>query len=145
MTDDTESSPLLDGDGSHEQTDEDTLKPGSNRLDVSLAIKIGSTMVSFSTLGLFNSSIGAVLPLLSSYYHLSDLHVSLLFLAGPVGYILAAQGSDTIHRRFGQRGIAVVGPIFQILATFVIATHPSFWLVLIGFALQVSYLGGYFF
>ncbi|KAH7095473.1 major facilitator superfamily domain-containing protein [Paraphoma chrysanthemicola] len=132
-TDDTESSPLLDGD---EQMDEDVLRPGSHKLDVSLAIKIASTMVSFSTLGLFNSSIGAVLPLLSSYYHLSDLHVSLLFLAGPAGYILAAQSSDTIHRRFGQRGIAFVGPMFQILATFVIATHSSFGLVLIGFALQ---------
>ncbi|KAF2022828.1 MFS general substrate transporter [Setomelanomma holmii] len=93
-------------------------------------------MVSFSTLGLFNSSIGAVLPLISQYYNLTDFHVSLLFLAGPAGYIIAAQCSDAIHHHFGQRGIAIIGPIVQIIATFSIALHPSFSWVLVAFAFQ---------
>ncbi|KAI8941430.1 hypothetical protein NX059_002652 [Plenodomus lindquistii] len=93
-------------------------------------------MFSFSTLGLFNSSIGAVLPLLSNHYNLTDLHVSLIFLTGPVGYVIAAQCSDTIHARFGQRGIAIVGPIFQFISTATVAAHPSFGMVLVAFAFQ---------
>jgi fucose permease len=93
-------------------------------------------MVSFSTLGLFNSSIGVVLPPIRHHYSLTDLHVSVLFLASPLGYIFAAQCSDIIHQRFGQRGIAITGPIFQILANLIIALHPRFGWVLVAFGLQ---------
>ncbi|KAH3906079.1 hypothetical protein HBH56_208210 [Parastagonospora nodorum] len=93
-------------------------------------------MVSFSTLGLFNSSIGAVLPPIRHHYNLTDLHVSVLFLASPLGYIFAAQCSDIIHQRFGQRGIAITGPVFQILANLIIALHPRFGWVLVAFGLQ---------
>ncbi|KAH7414000.1 major facilitator superfamily domain-containing protein [Phaeosphaeria sp. MPI-PUGE-AT-0046c] len=98
-------------------------------------------MFSFSTLGIFNSSIGAVLPLMSRHYNLTDLHVSFLFLAGPVGYILAAQFSDTVHWHFGQRGIAFLGPTLQIIATLAIGLHPRFELVLAGFAIAGSGIG----
>jgi fucose permease len=134
--DNNESSPLLvehtdlNDAGHHAHSHSKTPK------DYSLALKIGAAMVSFTSLGLFNSSIGAVLPLISRYYSLTDLHVSLLFLASPLGYIFAAQFSDAIHRRFGQRGIAVIGPFFQLVATFMIALHPRFGWVLVAFALQ---------
>lgn len=101
-----------------------------------LAFKIAAAMFSFCTLGLFNSSMGAVLPLLSHHYHLSDLNVSLIFLAGPVGYVIAAQFSDVLHDRYGQRGIAVIGPIFQFISTATAASHPSFGMMLIAFGFQ---------
>lgn len=102
----------------------------------SQAFKIAAAMYSFVTLGLFNSSMGAVLPLLSRYYNLTDLHVSSIFLVGPIGYVFAAQCSDAIHYRFGQRGIAVAGPLLQIMSTAFAAAHPRFGLVLVAFALQ---------
>ncbi|KAF1840640.1 MFS transporter-like protein [Cucurbitaria berberidis CBS 394.84] len=106
-------------------------------MDGRLAFKIAAAMYSFSTLGLFNSSIGAVLPLLSHHYNLTDLHVSLIFLAGPIGYVIAAQCSDTVHDRFGQRGVAVVGPLLQLVATGIVAAHwDSFGVVLCAFAIQ---------
>jgi fucose permease len=136
MTDNNESSPLL-GDGIDDTTDErDTSPHASGKMDNRLLFKIAAAMYSFITLGLFNSSIGAVLPLLSKHYKLTDLQVSSIFLAGPVGYVLAAQCSDTIHYRFGQRGIAVTGPVLQIIATVTAAAHPSFGLVLVAFAFQ---------
>lgn len=132
QTHDNESSPLLNG-----HVIEDGVDTGAFRKpDLTLSLKIAAAMYSFSTLGLFNSSIGAVLPLISHHYSLMDLHVSLLFLAGPIGYIIAAQCSNGVHYRFGQRGIAVIGPIFQIVATLLIAQHPSFMWILVGFAIQ---------
>jgi fucose permease len=105
-------------------------------MNTRLIFKICAAMYSFSTLGLFNSSIGAVLPLLSTHYSLTDLQVSSIFLAGPIGYVIAAQCSDKMHYRFGQRGIAISGPLLQILATATAATHPRFGLLLLAFMCQ---------
>ncbi|KAL6704804.1 hypothetical protein ACN47E_007608 [Coniothyrium glycines] len=107
-----------------------------DKMDLPLAFKIAAAMLSFVTLGLFNSSIGAVLPLLSRHYNLSDVHVSSIFLAGPIGYIIAAQCSDSVHYRFGQRGIAVLGPALQIIATTLAASHLNFAAILTAFAIQ---------
>lgn len=101
-----------------------------------LGPKIAAAMFSFAMLGLFNSSIGALLPLISTHYHLSDLHVSLIFVVGPLGYILAAQISASIHHRFGQFGIALLGPTLQIVAAGLLSLHPHFVIVLVGFAIQ---------
>jgi fucose permease len=131
-----EDSPLLPDDSRPASDEQDTSKSVGEKMDSRLIFKIAAAMCSFVTLGLFNSSIGAVLPLLSQHYHLTDLQVSFIFLAGPVGYVIAAQCSDTIHYRFGQRGIAVAGPLLQIIATATVTGHPSFGLVLVAFAFQ---------
>ncbi|KAI4675287.1 uncharacterized protein J4E84_010179 [Alternaria hordeiaustralica] len=115
---------------------EETENANDGTMDTRLVLKIAAAMYSFVTLGLFNSSIGAVLPLLSRHYNLTDLQVSSIFLVSPIGYVIAAQCSDTVHYRFGQRGIAVAGPLLQILATATAATHPSFGLLLLAFTFQ---------
>ncbi|KAF3005657.1 hypothetical protein E8E13_003921 [Curvularia kusanoi] len=135
-----ETAPLLGNNSSHSTT----LPPSSPTSqhpplqDVSrqLAFKISAAMFSFFTLGLFNSSIGALLPSLSTFYSLTDTHVSLIFLVGPVGYILAAQTSSVVHYYFGQFGVALAGPLLQLVAAAVLATHPKFGLVLLGAAVQ---------
>lgn len=116
----------------------DTRDPKNLRSNVSIrfALKVAAAMYSFATLGLFNSSIGALLPQISTHYDLSDLHVSLVFVVGPLGYIVAAQMSATIHHRFGQFGIALIGPVLQVIAAGLLSLHSHFGLVLIGFAVQ---------
>lgn len=106
----------------------------SNGSPGNLYFRIGAAMYSFAVLGVFTSSIGVMLHPMSKHYSLSDIHVSLIFLVGPVGYIIAAQSNDFIHSKFGQRGIAFLGPLFHILAAVAIATHPPFPLILIAFA-----------
>ncbi|KAF2131310.1 MFS general substrate transporter [Dothidotthia symphoricarpi CBS 119687] len=113
-------------------TSKPTLPPKSAPLN----LKIAAAMFSFTTLGLFNSSTGVTLPLISHHYTLTDLHVSLIFVAGPLGYIAAAQLSSAMHHQFGQRGIAVLGPLLQILAAGLIGAHLRFGVVLLGFAVQ---------
>ncbi|KAJ5058706.1 MFS transporter-like protein [Bipolaris maydis] len=132
-----EASPLL---GDHSRTsvatEQGASQAESETMNARLIFKIAAAMYSFATLGLFNSSIGAVLPLLSQHYNLSDIQVSSIFLAGPIGYVLAAQFSDAVHYRFGQRGIAFAGPILQVIATATVAAHPGFGLILVAFAFQ---------
>jgi fucose permease len=135
-TSDNERSPLLAGSSVLNASDDEALPHISDKAESTVILKIAATMLSFSTLGLFNSSIGAILPIISRDYAQTDLRVSLLFLAGPIGYIIAAQCSNKIHHLFGQRGIAAVGPILQIIATTSIATRPNFEILLLAFAVQ---------
>lgn len=99
-----------------------------------IAWRVIAASFSFAVLGLFQSSVGVLLQPLSQHYSLSDLHVSLIFIVGPVGYIIAAQSSDFIHCKWGQRGIAIIAPTLHILGALVIAAHPPFGIVLVGFA-----------
>lgn len=98
----------------------------------SFIVKLASAMYSFFTLGLFVASVGVVLPHLEAFYTLTDTQVSLIFLVVPIGYISAAQLNDLIHRNFGQRGVATLGPIFQLVAAVIVCSHPPFWLLLVG-------------
>lgn len=134
----SETSPLLDENTGPNIIEDDggTAHPNPSTKDTRLHLRIAAAMYSFATLGLFNSSIGAVLPLLSSHYSLTNLNVSFIFLAGPIGYVVAAQCSDAIHVRYGQRGIAFFSPLLQFIATAVAATRPRFGMVFVAFALQ---------
>lgn len=81
---------------------------------------------SFVVLGLFVSTIGVTIPHIQDDYRLTDIHVSAIFLVGPVGYCLASSLSNRIHLRFGQRGIAVLGPACHLLYAVTGALHPPF-------------------
>ena len=131
-----EGAPLLSGHSTGLQFDPSTFRNVPTKVSTQLAFKIAAAMYSFAILGLFNSSIGALLPLISSHYGLSDLHVSLIFVVGPLGYIVAAQASSLIHHHFGQFGIALIGPALQIISAGLLSLHPNLGLTLLGFAVQ---------
>jgi fucose permease len=102
----------------------------------STRIKIGSAMFSFIILGLFTSSIGVMLPPLSTYYNLSDVHVSLIFLFVPFGYIIGASSNSLVHHHFGQRGIAVLGPALHMISAVALGLHPPFSILLAFFSVN---------
>ncbi|KAH7416643.1 MFS transporter-like protein [Cadophora sp. MPI-SDFR-AT-0126] len=99
-----------------------------------MTLRVCAAMYSFAFLGLFASSIGVMLQPLTRHYSLTDIHVSLVFVVGPVGYIIAAQLSSPVHWKLGQRGVAVIAPTLHILGVLLIATHPPFPIVLVAFA-----------
>lgn len=102
----------------------------------SIRLKIFATMVSFVTLGMYTSSIGVMLPALSTHYDLGDLNVSFIFLVVPLGYVLAASLNSPIHSRYGQRGIAFSGPLLHVASAILVGLHPDFSVLLFAFALM---------
>lgn len=80
------------------------------------------------------SSIGVMLPHIRTHYALTDTSVSLIFLLGPLGYILAASSNALIHQHLGQRGIACIAPVFHLFSAIVLALHPPFPVLLLAFA-----------
>jgi fucose permease len=112
-----------------------------NHIPRHISLRIGAAMYSFVILGLFQSSVGVMLQPLSQWYSLGDLYVSFIFVVGPVGYVIAAQFSDTVHRKYGQRGVAIFAPALHISGALVIATHPPFGIVLVAHATVALGLG----
>ncbi|KAI1134517.1 MFS general substrate transporter [Hypoxylon sp. FL0543] len=104
-----------------------------------LLSRIAAAMFSFVVLGMMVSTLGVMVPRFEEHYGLSDFRVSFVFLVWPVGYLGAAYLNGAVHRRFGQWGIAVAGPLFHIVFAAVAALHPPFPVLLV--ALAVGSLG----
>ena len=82
-----------------------------------------------------DASYGPLLPYLETYYDLSYLIVSLVFLSPFVGYTLSALINNSIHMKFGQRGVAVIAPTAHLIAYIVICLHPPYPVLVVAFIL----------
>jgi fucose permease len=96
--------------------------------------RIAATMFCFAVLGLFTSTTGVLLPHLEHDYELSDSQASLIFLAVPVPYLLAAQMNSWVHSKLGRRGIAILGPLAHAAASVGASQRPPFIIFLLCFA-----------
>ncbi|KAL2064524.1 hypothetical protein VTL71DRAFT_3661 [Oculimacula yallundae] len=123
-----ESSLLGESDASSTRTQDELPHPW-------MFLRVIAAMYAFAFLGLFTASIGVMLQPLIDHYLLSDLEVSLVFVVGPVGYIIAAQLNNQVHWNFGQRCIAILAPALHTIGVLIIATHPPFVFVLVAFAI----------
>lgn len=95
--------------------------------------RIATAMFCFSAMGMLVSTIGLMLPSLEAHYHLNDAQVSLIFTVAPLGYILATFLTHAVHTRFGRRGIALVSPALQLVATLGAGSHPRSYALFVGF------------
>lgn len=56
-----------------------------------------------------------------------------MFLSPLVGYVAAALSNNVLHLRFGQRGVAIAGPLAHLIAYIVIALHPPYPVLIVVF------------
>ncbi|KAG4427546.1 hypothetical protein IFR05_016970 [Cadophora sp. M221] len=73
--------------------------------------------------------------ILRQYYHANYLTVSVLLLSPVVGYTIAAFTNNAIHNRYGQRGIAIIGPGLHVIAFLAVALHPPYQVLILVFVL----------
>jgi fucose permease len=87
----------------------------------------------FAVMGMNDAAYGAVIPYLEEYYNLSYTVISLIFLSPFVGYTLAALVNNAVHMKFGQRGVAFVGPFCHLVAYVIICVHPPYPVLIIAY------------
>ena len=102
---------------------------------------LGGTYISFLMLGMNDATPGALIPYLERYYDLSYTVVSLIFLSPFVGYTVAAGANNSIHRKFGQRGIAFIAGICHVIAYMTFSLHPP-WPVIVVFCISSGFGNG---
>ncbi|KAF1970310.1 MFS general substrate transporter [Bimuria novae-zelandiae CBS 107.79] len=88
---------------------------------------------SFIVMGANDAAYGALIPYLQEYYHLTFVVISLVFLSPLVGYTASALLNNTIHLKFGQRGVAFLSPGCHIIAYVIIAVHPPYPVLVVVF------------
>lgn len=81
----------------------------------SLAVPIGLAFFGFGLVGINGGANGVLLPSLSSYYHVNDAVLGLLFLVSSIGYFLSALGSGLLTEKLGIRWFLILGTVILII------------------------------
>ncbi|KAL3436140.1 MFS general substrate transporter [Aspergillus tetrazonus] len=89
-----------------------------------------ATFASFAVVGASDGVYGALVPYLRDDYKLSTTVVSLIFMTPFAGYTIATLIVNKIHMTFGQRGIAIIGPLCHIVPFVIMAIRPP-WPVML--------------
>ncbi|THY38347.1 MFS general substrate transporter [Aureobasidium pullulans] len=97
--------------------------------------RVPVTFWSLAVTGMNDASYGPLLPYLESYYNLSYVIVSLVFLSPFVGYTISALINNSIHMKFGQRGVAFIAPTAHLIAYIIICLHPPYPVLVVAFIL----------
>ena len=80
-----------------------------------LVLKLTAVVLNFLITGLSASAIGAMIPDIEAFYDLKNGPTAFIFPAQLAGYLTAVGAIQSIHYRFGRRGIALFGPLCRIL------------------------------
>ena len=95
--------------------------------------RVCATFWSFIVMGLNDATYGAIIPYLEDYYNLTYTVVALVFLSPFLGYNIAALLNNWIHLKFGQRGVAFMGPICHLVSYIITSLHPPYPVLVISF------------
>ncbi len=85
----------------------------------------------FILIGISSGAPGVLLPSLSTYYHVNNATIGLLFLVSSIGYFLSAFASGILVERLGMRGFLLVGAGAFLLGTFGFGLEPPFAVILL--------------
>ncbi|ETI21928.1 hypothetical protein G647_05998 [Cladophialophora carrionii CBS 160.54] len=97
--------------------------------------KLLSVIFDFFIMGVCQTAVGALIPDIERFYHLSDGPTASLFVAHMGGYLCATAVIQHLHLRLGRRGIALLAPLFRLSAAALLATGPSFNVALATYSL----------
>ncbi|KAJ6028315.1 hypothetical protein N7540_003891 [Penicillium herquei] len=72
---------------------------------------------------------------LQTFYGITYLEVSLIFLSPIVGFIISTLANHTLHQKLGTRGVAAIGGICQLIAYIIASFHPPFYGLVLAYVL----------
>ncbi|KAF1841261.1 MFS general substrate transporter [Cucurbitaria berberidis CBS 394.84] len=85
--------------------------------------------------GINDSVVGALIPYMESYYHISYSLMSLVFVGNAVGFIVAAFFTNTILGKIGRAKTLILAELIQLSAYIILVCTPPYPLVIISFFL----------
>ncbi|KAF4457268.1 tetracycline resistance, partial [Fusarium albosuccineum] len=90
------------------------------------AFRVAAVFWSLFVSGANDAAYGALIPYLETYYDLSYLVVSLIFLSPFVGFIVSAAINNWLHLRIGQRWIAFLCGACHAITYLILSQHPPY-------------------
>ncbi|ONH69611.1 Bypass of stop codon protein 6 [Cyberlindnera fabianii] len=117
------------------------IDPTDWRHSTLLRIQIALCFLLFSLSGLADQTIGTLLPILVDHFETTQTRFTIVFMVSFCGYTTAAFINESMHARFGRRGVLTVGLVGPIITYFVNSSHNSLPLF-IGMYLSTGLGGG---
>ncbi|CAG5163727.1 uncharacterized protein ALTATR162_LOCUS6530 [Alternaria atra] len=85
--------------------------------------------------GINDSVVGALIPYMESYYHISYSIMSLVFVGNAIGFISAAFFTNMILGKFGRAKTLIFAELIQLSAYIILVCTPPYPLVVVSFFL----------
>ncbi|MDQ2809293.1 MAG: MFS transporter [Chloroflexota bacterium] len=96
-----------------------------------LQLQIGLAFLAFILIGANDGAVGVLLPSLQAFYRVDKATIALLFLAGTLGYLIAAFASGALVERLGLRRFLLLGVGGFLGSAALMTLRPPFFLVLV--------------
>jgi fucose permease len=75
--------------------------------------------------------VGALIPYMERFYHLSHLIMSLVFVGNAIGFITAAFFTNTLLDRLGRAKTLILAELIQLSAYIILVCTPPYPLVVV--------------
>src|SRR4051812_36422909 len=92
----------------------------------SLRLQVGLAFFAFILIGAAEGGVGVLIPSLRSFYGIDKATVSLIFLAGTSGYLLAAFSSGPLTEKLGHKAFLMLGVTIFLIGAFTVSLTPPF-------------------
>ncbi len=110
----------------------ENLQTAPNGMVSSLRVKlqIGFAFLTFILIGANDAVIGILLPRWGNYYHVDKTTLSCAFLAGSVGYLIAALNSSFLSRKLGNVKFLLLGKMSFLSGILIFCSQPPLYILL---------------
>ena len=88
-------------------------------------LQVIACLIMFVVFGMNDQTVGALLPTLIEYYHISRVDVSNVFIVQLCGYVMASLSNERLNKHFGMRGGMLLAAGLCIVFLIILATAPS--------------------
>src|SRR5439155_11234303 len=97
-----------------------------------LRLAIGISFFAFILIGINDGAVGVLLPGMQTTYHTGKDTISLLFLAGTLGYFAASFNNGLLLDKLGNRRFLLLATLMMGLGFALLSSRPPFFLLLLG-------------
>jgi fucose permease len=97
-----------------------------------LRLTLGISFFAFILIGMNDGAVGVLLPGMQTSYHVGKDTLSLLFLAGTLGYLTASFNNGLLLDKLGNRRFLLLGTLLMGLGFVLLSSRPPFVLLLVG-------------
>jgi len=111
---------------------DENLQTATEQLSNSLRVKlqIGFAFLTFVLLGANDAAIGVLLPHWGSHYEVDKTMLSLVFLAGSIGYLVAALNSNYLSKKLGNVNFLGLGNLIFLVGLVGFCFQPPIYILL---------------
>src|SRR5947209_15940416 len=97
-----------------------------------LRLTIGIAFFAFILIGINDGAVGVLLPGMQHTYLTGKDTISLLFLAGTIGYVTASFNNGLLLNKLGNRRFLLLATVIMGLGFALLSSRPPFLLLLLG-------------